>query len=44
MGKIDKSDRSGVYQLACPDCIEKYTGQTGRSFSNRYKEHLQSFI
>jgi hypothetical protein len=43
MGAIDKFDRSCIYQLTCPDCSEKYTGQDGRSFRKRYKEHLQSF-
>jgi hypothetical protein len=35
----NKYDRSGVYQLTCPDCSMKYIGQTGRPFSVRYKEH-----
>ena len=32
-----------VYQLKCPDCGKKYTGQTGRYFEKRYKENLFSF-
>jgi hypothetical protein len=43
MGATDKYDRGGIYQLTCPDCREKYTGRTGRSFRTRYTEHLQSF-
>jgi hypothetical protein len=29
--------KSGIYQLTCPDCYKKYTGQTGRSFKNDTK-------
>ena len=43
MRAMDKCDRSDIYQLTCPDCREKDTGQTGRSFRKRYTEHLQSF-
>jgi hypothetical protein len=39
----NKFCKSGVYQLTCPDCGKKYTGQTGRSFEKRCKEDLQSF-
>jgi hypothetical protein len=28
-GAIYKCDRSGIYQLICPDCRDKYIGQTG---------------
>jgi hypothetical protein len=34
---------SDVYQLTCKDCGNKYTGQTGRSFEKRFKEHFLSF-
>jgi hypothetical protein len=27
----------------CPDCQQKYVGQTGRSFHERYKEHFHDF-
>jgi hypothetical protein len=43
MGAIYKCDRSGIYQLTCPDCRDKYIGQTARSFWKRYTEHIQSF-
>jgi len=39
----DKYDNSGIYQLICPTCSKKYTGQTGKSFRTRFKEHLQDF-
>ena len=41
--KVDASERSGVYQLTCDDCQGVYTGQTGRSFSTRRKEHEAAF-
>jgi hypothetical protein len=28
--------------MKCLDCPLKYTGQTGRTFHNRYKEHIES--
>ncbi|KAK5648028.1 hypothetical protein RI129_002920 [Pyrocoelia pectoralis] len=40
--KINKLDRSGVYQLQCPSCPAHYIGQTGRSFNTRFKEHMNS--
>ena len=42
MGETDKLNRTGIYQLTCPDCGKKYTGQTGRSFRKRCDEHFQS--
>ena len=38
-----KYESSGVYQLTCPECKIKYTGQTGRPFKVRFQEHLQHF-
>jgi hypothetical protein len=38
-----KYDKSGVYQLTCPDCKMTYTGQTGRPFKTRFKEHMRDF-
>jgi hypothetical protein len=35
----DKYALSGACKLTCPDCIMAYIGQTGRNFSDRYKEH-----
>jgi hypothetical protein len=39
----DKYENSGIYQLTCPTCNMKYTGQTGRSFTTRFQEHLRDF-
>ena len=36
----DKFRSSGVYLLTFPDIKMKYTGQTGRRFETRLKEHL----
>jgi len=36
-------NKSGIYQLTCPDCSKVYVGQTGRSFSTRYKEHFRDY-
>jgi len=36
-----KYDKSGVYQLTCPNCKMKYTGQTGRPFTVRFQEHIR---
>ena len=38
-----KYDRSGVYQLTCPECKMKYTGQKGRLFIVRFQEQLRDF-
>ena len=38
-----KFQKSGVYQLICKDCNKKYTGQTGRSFHTRFKEHFRDY-
>jgi hypothetical protein len=39
----DKYDNCVVYQLACPDCQKRYTGQTGGSFKLRFSEHYRDF-
>ena len=39
----DKYENSGIFQLTCPTCNMKYTGQTGRSFRIRFQEHLRDF-
>jgi hypothetical protein len=39
----NKYDKSGIYQLTCPDCKKKYRGQMGRPFKIRFKEHLRDF-
>jgi hypothetical protein len=40
---LDKYRRSGAYKLTCPDCNKAYVGQTGRSFTQRFKEHKNAF-
>jgi hypothetical protein len=39
--RIEKCNLSGFYQLQCADCRLKYTGQTGRTFKIRFKEHVR---
>jgi hypothetical protein len=39
----NKFNKSGIYQLICPDCNMKYIGQTGRSFLTRYQEHFRDY-
>src|SRR5215510_8941980 len=36
-------DKNGVYQLTCPNCEKKYTGQTDRPFRVRFQEHLRDY-
>lgn len=38
--RIDDVDRTGIYELTCGDYGMKYYGQTRRTLSKRYKEHL----
>jgi len=38
-----KHVKSGTYQITCPTCNMKHTGQTGRWFSTRFREHLRNF-
>ena len=38
----DKFDKAGIYKIKCKECPKYYIGQTGRSFSCRYKEHIQA--
>jgi hypothetical protein len=39
----NKYEKSGVYQITCPTCNTKYTGQIGRSFNTRFQEHFRDF-
>jgi hypothetical protein len=39
----DKYNKSGIYQLTCPDCSKKYTGQTDRTFSTRFHIHFRDY-
>jgi hypothetical protein len=38
--KTDKYNKRGIYQMKCMECPRRYVGQTGRTFSIRYKEHI----
>jgi hypothetical protein len=33
-------EKSGIYKLKCGSCPSSYTGQTGRNFKIKYKEHV----
>jgi len=35
---------SGVFKLLRPECKKAYVGQTGSSFTKRFKEHICLFI
>ena len=38
--KTSPLERSGIYEISCKDCNQKYVGQTRRSILTRFKEHL----
>ena len=38
-----KYENSGIYQLTCPTCSMKYTGQTGSPFRIRFQEHFRDY-
>ena len=38
--KTPNENRTGIYKLNCNDCDKYYIGQTGRSFHERFNEHL----
>jgi len=40
---MSKYENSGIYQLTCPTCNMKYTGQTDQSFKLRFQEHVRDF-
>jgi hypothetical protein len=40
---LDKYSSSGAYKLTCPDGNKTYVGQTGGGFTQRFKEHKNSF-
>jgi len=37
--KVEKCDKSGIYEIKCEVCGKVYTGQTRRKVMKRYKEH-----
>lgn len=39
--KSDENLKSGIYEVNCPDCDEKYYGQTTRNLPVRFKEHMR---
>jgi hypothetical protein len=34
--------KSRVYQLKCNECPLRYVGQMGRTFKDKYREHIQA--
>ncbi|KAJ8958500.1 hypothetical protein NQ318_002294 [Aromia moschata] len=38
--KINHNEKSGIYEISCKDCDQKYIGQTKRSILTRFKEHM----
>ncbi|KAJ8958672.1 hypothetical protein NQ318_016397 [Aromia moschata] len=38
--KLDNNEKSGIYEISCKDCDQKYIGQTKRSILTRFKEHM----
>jgi hypothetical protein len=38
-----KYEKSGIYQLTCPDCHKRYMGHTDRTFQKRYQEHFHDY-
>jgi hypothetical protein len=38
-----KYEQCGIYQITCPTCNMKYTGQTGGPFKTRFQEHFRDF-
>ncbi|KAJ8943152.1 hypothetical protein NQ318_022893, partial [Aromia moschata] len=38
--KINNNEKSGIYEISCKDCNQKYIGQTKRSILTRFKEHM----
>ncbi|KAJ8949459.1 hypothetical protein NQ318_007560 [Aromia moschata] len=37
---INNNEKSGIYEISCKDCDQKYIGQTKRSILTRFKEHM----
>ena len=38
--KTDSLAKPGIYSVSCQDCTDEYIGQTKRSISVRFKEHM----
>lgn len=42
--KVNKENKSGVYQLSCGSCSSIYIGRTYRNFETRINEHKRSYV
>jgi len=40
---VPESEKTGVYKITCTNCGAFYIGQTGRSISQRLKEHVDAY-
>jgi hypothetical protein len=40
--KLDKYANSGIYTMKCMECTRQYTGQAGRPFKTRFKQHIRA--
>lgn len=38
--KVDPLQKSGIYEIECGDCHQKYIGQTSRKLIERFKEYM----
>lgn len=38
--KVEQIEKSGIYEISCSDCDNKYVGQSRRPILKRFKEHL----
>jgi hypothetical protein len=38
--KVNRNEKSGIYEINCKDCNKKYIGQTKRPIITRFKEHV----
>ncbi|KAJ8952561.1 hypothetical protein NQ318_006926, partial [Aromia moschata] len=38
--KINNNEKSGIYEISCKNCDQKYIGQTKRYILTRFKEHM----
>jgi hypothetical protein len=38
--KVDILKKTGIYEVTCGDCEDRYIGQTKRNIHTRFKEHL----
>lgn len=40
--KQDPLTTSGIYEVSCDNCVDKYIGQTRRPIRERFKEHVSA--